>query len=193
MLARPPDCTHRRYAHHSLFAPTVSEGLPTEGLELHHDEPLAPHSARPGQPGRLHHAMPTGLPTVDCGIATCPSRATDTVGLSPTGLQPCRPLPKGLVLATKSPVGTFTAANQPMSPRSHTISTGLTFRPPGGRSVEDAFMTAGADKNSLRERASPEKTKPLRGSMPRPRRRGLRHRLVNLKSLRELLFLWFTA
>jgi len=33
-----------------------------------------------------------GYPIMSCGIATCPTRAIDRVGLSPTGLQPCRPL-----------------------------------------------------------------------------------------------------
>jgi hypothetical protein len=43
-----------------------------------------------GQPGRLHHAIPGWLPAPGCGIATCPTWAIDTVGLPPTGLQPCR-------------------------------------------------------------------------------------------------------
>ena len=46
------------------------------------------------QPGRLHHAMDVRLPFTNCGIATCPIRATDTTGLSPARLQPCRPLPR---------------------------------------------------------------------------------------------------
>ena len=33
-----------------------------------------------------------GVTPRSCGIATCLNRATDTVGLSPTGLWPCRPL-----------------------------------------------------------------------------------------------------
>jgi len=63
-LASPPGCTHRR-------------------------SPMAP-----GRPGRLHHASPGWLPAPGCGIATCPTRATDTAGLSPAGLQPCRLLPE---------------------------------------------------------------------------------------------------
>ncbi len=59
-LARPPGCTHR------------CGTLPT------------------GQPGRLHHASPGWLPAPGCGITTCPTRATETAGLSPAGLQPCR-------------------------------------------------------------------------------------------------------
>jgi hypothetical protein len=59
-LASPQGCTHRRRA------------------------------ASPGRPGRLHHASPGWLPAPGCGIATCPTRATDTAGLSPAGLQPCR-------------------------------------------------------------------------------------------------------
>ena len=65
-LASPPGCTHRR-------------------------SPRAP-----GRPGRLHHASPGWLPAPGCGIATCPTRATDTAGLSPAGLQPCRLLPKSV-------------------------------------------------------------------------------------------------
>jgi len=47
----------------------------------------------PEQPGPLPHAMDMWLPIMNCDIATCPNRALDTVGLSPTGLRPCRPLP----------------------------------------------------------------------------------------------------
>jgi hypothetical protein len=47
----------------------------------------------PEQPGPLPHAMDMWLPNMNCDIATCPNRAIDTVGLSPTGLRPCRPLP----------------------------------------------------------------------------------------------------
>ena len=43
-----------------------------------------------GRPGRLHHAPLGWLPAPSCGIATYPNRATDTAGLSPAGLQPCR-------------------------------------------------------------------------------------------------------
>ena len=60
ILARPPDCTHR-YGSNSI-----------------------------GRPGRLHHAWLGWLPAPRCGIATCPTRAIDTAGLSPAGLQPCR-------------------------------------------------------------------------------------------------------
>jgi hypothetical protein len=65
-LASPPGCTHRR------------------------------SSKSPGRPGRLHHASPGWLPAPGCGIATCPTRATDTAGLSPAGLQPCRLLPESV-------------------------------------------------------------------------------------------------
>ena len=61
-LARPPGCSHRW------------------------------SSESPGQPGRLHHAYLGWLPAPSCGIATCLTRATDTAGLSPAGLRPCRPL-----------------------------------------------------------------------------------------------------
>jgi hypothetical protein len=53
---------------------------------------LHPPLHNTGQPGRLHHAMNVWLPNTNCGIATCPTRATDTIGLSPTRLWPCRPL-----------------------------------------------------------------------------------------------------
>ena len=64
ILARPPGCTYRR------------------------------KTKLTKQPGRLHHAMDVWLPYTNCGITTCPTRATDMVGLSPTGLRPCRPLPR---------------------------------------------------------------------------------------------------
>ena len=67
LLARPPGCTYRG----GLLA---SE-----------------------QPGPLPHAMNMWLPIMNCDIATCPNRAIDTVGLSPTGLRPCRPLPDCLL------------------------------------------------------------------------------------------------
>jgi hypothetical protein len=34
--------------------------------------------------------LPEWLPTAGCGIASCPTWATDTAGLSPAGSQPCR-------------------------------------------------------------------------------------------------------
>jgi hypothetical protein len=54
--------------------------------------PVAPTAQRyrSERPGRLHHASPGELPLPGCGIATCPTRAIDTAGLSPAGLQPCR-------------------------------------------------------------------------------------------------------
>ena len=45
------------------------------------------------QPGRLHHAMDVWLPYTNRGIATYPNQAIGMVGLSPTGMRPCRPLP----------------------------------------------------------------------------------------------------
>ncbi len=50
----------------------------------------------PGRPGRLHRAEPGWLPAPGSGIATCPNRAIGMVGLSPTGMQPCRLLPHPL-------------------------------------------------------------------------------------------------
>ena len=72
ILARPPGCTYRG----SLLAPE--------------------------QPGPLHHAMDMWLPIMNCDIATCPNRAIGTVGLSPTGLRPCRPLPDCCLPATEN-------------------------------------------------------------------------------------------
>ena len=54
--------------------------------------PLKNKSSR--QPGRLHHAMDVRLPNTNCGIATYLNRAINMAGLSPAGLQPCRPLPR---------------------------------------------------------------------------------------------------
>ena len=56
------------------------------------DPPVAPTAglSASGRPSRLHHAELGWLPAPSSGIATCPSRATDTAGLSPAGLQPCR-------------------------------------------------------------------------------------------------------
>jgi len=62
ILASPPDCTHRKRL----------------------------KSLR--RPGRLHHAMLMGLPTMNCGIATCLNRAIDMAGLPPAGIWPFRPL-----------------------------------------------------------------------------------------------------
>ena len=53
--------------------------------------PGCTHRSLPaGPPGRLHHAPLGWLPAPSWGIATYPNRATDTAGLSPAGLQPCR-------------------------------------------------------------------------------------------------------
>ena len=60
-LTRPPGCSHRSF------------------FFLKHR-----------RPGRLHHAFPRWLPALGCGIVSCPTWATDTTGLSPAGLQPCR-------------------------------------------------------------------------------------------------------
>jgi hypothetical protein len=43
-----------------------------------------------GQPGRVRHASPQGLPTSGCGIATCLIWAIDMAGLPPARWQPCR-------------------------------------------------------------------------------------------------------
>ena len=66
------------------------------------------------RPGRLHHAPLGWLPAPSCGIATYPNRATDTAGLSPAGLQPCRLLrrPCFHVLQTKQIVLSINYASQ---------------------------------------------------------------------------------
>jgi hypothetical protein len=53
-------------------------------------------AARPFTPRNAQSVTLSG-----CGIATHPSRATDAVGLSPTRLQPCRPLPTPKPLTDK--------------------------------------------------------------------------------------------
>ena len=50
----------------------------------------------PGRPGRSHRVEPGWSPALGSGIATCPNRAIGMVGLSPTGIQPCRLLPHPL-------------------------------------------------------------------------------------------------
>ena len=45
------------------------------------------------------------LPNMNCGITTCPTRATDTTGLSPARLWPCRPLPPFPMLSPQSLYG----------------------------------------------------------------------------------------
>jgi hypothetical protein len=79
MLARPPGCTYHC------------------------------GSMTTGQPGRLLHATLGWLPAPRCGIATCPNRVTDTVGLAPTGLWPCRLLP-----APVPRIGTLTLVGPPL-------------------------------------------------------------------------------
>jgi hypothetical protein len=56
------------------------------------DHQVAPTAVlkRSERPGRLHRASLGWLPAPRCGITTYPTRATDTAGLSPAGLQPCR-------------------------------------------------------------------------------------------------------
>jgi hypothetical protein len=51
---------------------------------------VAPTAACAGRPGRLHHALPRAIACSECGIATCPTWAIDTTGLSPVGSRSCR-------------------------------------------------------------------------------------------------------
>lgn len=90
MLARPPDRTHRSCAP-SQFVP--SERRMATFLRAWICFPATPNAvfflhswaARPFTPRNACFVTIAG-----CGIATCSFRATNTVGLSPTGLQPCR-------------------------------------------------------------------------------------------------------
>ena len=97
----------------------TSAGSKISGLQSFRNVQAPPLARPPGcthrdvsarQPGRLPHASPRSLPKLGCGIATCPTRATDTVGLSPTGLQPCRPLPPTFRLSSTVQSLSFSAA-----------------------------------------------------------------------------------
>ena len=98
---RRPHATGNAFGTREYPCKAVSTGSRISGLQSF-DYLQAPTLARPpgcshrngsksvGRPGRLHHASPRRLPALRCGIATCPTWATDMVGLPPTGLQPCR-------------------------------------------------------------------------------------------------------
>ncbi len=98
---RRPHATGNAFGTRNYPCKAVSTGSRISGLQSF-DYLQAPTLARPpgcshrngsksvGRPGRLHHASPRRLPALRCGIATCPTWATDMVGLPPTGLQPCR-------------------------------------------------------------------------------------------------------
>ena len=97
-----PQREHFRDCSHSfMFRPPCSLGLqvaPTTGV------------LPTGQPGRLPHATLGWLPAPRCGIATCPNRVIDMVGLAPTGLWPCRLLPvpmfrRGLTISWPTSAG----------------------------------------------------------------------------------------
>jgi hypothetical protein len=79
----------RRKACGAAVMPLCSGSHPCKTPRL----PLPRGPLAPEQPGPLPHAMDMWLPIMHCDIATCPNRAMDTVGLSPTGLRPCQPLP----------------------------------------------------------------------------------------------------
>jgi hypothetical protein len=51
--------------------------------------------------------MDMWFPNMNCGIATCLNRAIDMAGLSPAGLQPCRPLPRSGRAVFPHPVPRF--------------------------------------------------------------------------------------
>ena len=88
-----------RSAHENIPAKRLQQGALFRGcshpiiFKLPHSLGLriAPTAAfYAGRLGRLHHASPRWLPYPECGIATCPTWAIGTAGLSPAGLQPCR-------------------------------------------------------------------------------------------------------
>ena len=64
----------------------------TFGLLRSLDLQVAPTAAPKGTepPGLSHHAEPGRLPDPGSGVASCPTRTTDTAGLSPAGSQHCR-------------------------------------------------------------------------------------------------------
>jgi hypothetical protein len=74
----------------------------TFGLLRSLDLQVAPTAAPKGTepPGLSHHAEPGRLPDPGSGVASCPTRTTDTAGLSPAGSQPCRLLPPAHGLPT---------------------------------------------------------------------------------------------
>ena len=66
---------------------SITFGL-LRSLDLQVAPTAAPKDAEP--PGLSHHAEPGRLPDPGSGVASCPTRTTDTAGLSPAGSQPCR-------------------------------------------------------------------------------------------------------
>jgi hypothetical protein len=95
----------RRSAHHTASAMQLQQSTLFRGcshfvmfrLPCLLDPQVAPtaeaHSLRAAGPftPRNEHVVTH----MSCGIATCLNRAIDMAGLSPAGLQPCRPLPLG--------------------------------------------------------------------------------------------------
>jgi len=79
----------------------------TFGLLRSLDLQVAPTAAPKGTepPGLSHHAEPGRLPDPGSGVASCPTRTTDTAGLSPAGSQHCRLLPPAHGLPTSFTVG----------------------------------------------------------------------------------------
>ena len=69
---------------------SITFGL-LRSLDLQIAPTATPKGAEP--PGLSHHAEPGRLPDPGSGVASCPTRTTDTAGLSPAGLQHCRLLP----------------------------------------------------------------------------------------------------
>jgi hypothetical protein len=89
MLARPPGCTHRCGSQMVNLA--ALSNLPMSFKHLGRCPPENfNRAAGPFTPrnGRV-------VTHTNCGIATYPNRAIGMAGLSPAGLQPCRPLPSG--------------------------------------------------------------------------------------------------
>ena len=94
----------RRSAHHTASAMQLQQSTLFRGCSHFVmfrppcllDPQVAPtaeaHSLRAARPftPRNEHVVTH----MSCGIATCLNRAIDMAGLSPAGLQPCRPLPR---------------------------------------------------------------------------------------------------
>ena len=76
---------------------SITFGL-LRSLDLQIAPTATPKGAEP--PGLSHHAEPGRLPDPGSGVASCPTRTTDTAGLSPAGSQPCRLLPPAHGLPT---------------------------------------------------------------------------------------------
>lgn len=94
MLAWPPVSSHRTFQAPVLRSLRVPEDMRSRARRQFRCAPNTPVFLEDRQLGRIHHAEPGWLPAPGSGIAICLNRAIDITGLSPAGLQPCRPLPR---------------------------------------------------------------------------------------------------